>query len=73
MIGLLGPLSSARPDGGGPFANWLGIIIATFVLTTGWRKFLSRDIDPRVSLSGLVGLTIICAIIIGTSIWGLFH
>ncbi len=72
-IMFLGPVSSASPNGGGPFWNWFEIAVAGWVLLTGWRKYLTRDPRTNVSAKNLAGLTVICTVIIGFGVWGLLR
>jgi len=69
MIILFGPISSAAPNGGSSFWNWFEIIVAGCVLVTGWGKYLNRDPNTNVASYNLVGLTVICAIMIGFGVW----
>jgi len=70
---LYGPVSSASPNGGGPFWNWLVIIVAAWVLLTGWRKYLTRGPLTKAPVPSVVWITALCAIMIGFGIWGLIH
>ena len=73
MIALLGPVSSATPNGGGAIGNWFEIAVGAWVLITAWRRFRNRVPDTNVPIYSLVGITLICTVIIGVGVWGLFN
>ena len=73
MILMFGPVSSATPNGGGSFWNYFEIAVAIWVLITVWRKYSNQETTSRTAGSKLVGVTVICAVLIGFGIWGLIH
>jgi hypothetical protein len=73
VFALFGPVSSASPNGGGPFWNMIGLLIPGWVLLTVWRKYLSREPGAHVPKGNLAWITAICVIMIGFSVWGFAH
>ena len=70
---LLGPVSQASRNGQEPFMSWLGIVVAGWVLVTGWRYYLKRRHDTAIPLFNMFWISGICAVILGFSIWDLFR
>lgn len=54
MIILLGPLSGATPDGGGPILNLVIILFATIVSALAWFRYIDRDGNPNEPISIIV-------------------
>ena len=73
VIALLGPVSLASPNGGGPSWNTIGILIPGWLLVTAWRKYLKREPALRGPMADLIWGTVIAALIIAVSIWEFAH
>ncbi len=73
LLALLGPVSSASPNGGGPVWNTIGLLVPGWVVLTVWWKYLRRDPKVHVPIGNLIWITVIGLIMIGFSIWGFAH
>jgi len=70
MTGIfLGPLSSASPDGPGPFFSFLFVLAGGYGLTRAW--FGARNEGSRpVRKSDLIGITVICVLFVAIGLGG---
>jgi hypothetical protein len=70
---MWGPVSSASPNGGGPFWNTVTLLVAGWALVGVWRRYLNRGPNVHVPKFTLMWITAICAIMIAFSIYGFAH
>ena len=73
VLALLGPVSSATPNGQGPLFSWFLILVGGFVVITAWRQYLKRRRELEVPLLNLLGISGISMVLIIAGIWGLFR
>ena len=73
MISILGPVSGATPNGGGPFWNILVVLVGVAVLTRVWAKYLDKyERHERLTRANVVGISLISIVMIALGIVGLF-
>jgi len=70
---MLGPVSSASPNGGGPFWNTLVLLVSLFVLGGAWRAYLRRGRDVHIPRFNIIWITAVGLIMIAFSIYGFLH
>jgi hypothetical protein len=73
LIALLGPLSSASPNGQGPLFSWFLILVGGSVVFTAWRHYLKRRREVEIPLLNLLGISGISVVLIVAGIWSLFR
>lgn len=73
MLVLLGPVSSASPNGPGPVWSCLLILVAGWVGLSAWRHYLKQRLHAEAHLPTLLGITGICVIMIAAGVWGLLR
>jgi hypothetical protein len=70
---LLGPVSSASPNGQGPLFSWFLILVGGYVAVSAWRHYLKRRHDTEVPFLNLLGISGVSLILIAAGIWELFR
>ena len=73
MLVLLGPVSSASPNGQGPLFSWFSILAGGYVAVSVWHHYLKRRHDAQIPVLNLVGISVVCLILIAVGIKGLLR
>jgi len=73
MLMLLGPVSSASPNGQGLLFSWFLILVGGYVAVSAWRYYLKRQRRSDVPFLNVVGISVVCLVLIVAGIWELFH
>jgi hypothetical protein len=73
MFILLGPLSSASPNGQGLFFSVLFILIGAWGLIRTWTDYRKRRAESSVPLFNVIAVTGLATLFIVAGIWGLFR
>jgi hypothetical protein len=73
ILMLLGPVSSASPNGQGPFFSWLILLVAGYVLVSTWTNYVKRRRETKIPILNLIGVTAIATLAIVEGILGLLH
>jgi hypothetical protein len=73
ILTMLGPISSASPNGQAPLWSLFLILVAGYVGVSAWRYYLKRRRDTQISLAHLVFITVGCLNMILIGAWGLFR
>jgi len=67
---LFGPVWDAAH--GGKANPWMSVLVGSFGLVSSWvTYFRRRGQDPRVELDSVIGVSIICAVILGIGLWNM--
>jgi len=70
---LLGPVSSATPNGQGPLFSWFLILVGIYVAGSSWRFYLKRRNDTDVPIGNLVGVSAVSLALVAAGVWELFR
>lgn len=73
ILALLGPVSSASPNGQGPVFSWFLIMVGGIIVVTSWRNYLKRRREMEIPLLNLLGISGVSMVLIAAGIWGLFR
>jgi len=73
LIVLLGPLSSASPEGQGPLMSWILVVVAIVVLVGAWRNYLKQHKDPKIPLFNVLWISGVCTFILAMGIRGILR
>lgn len=67
---LLGPLSSASPNGPGPFFSWLFILVGGWGLIRSWLFYFKKRTEVSIPMFNLIGVSAIAVFFIVLGIRG---
>jgi uncharacterized membrane protein HdeD (DUF308 family) len=70
---ILGPLSSASPNGAGTLFSVLFILVGAWGLIRTWSEYRKRRADSAVPLSNVVAITALAVLFMAAGFWGLFR
>ena len=72
MAALLGPISSATPNGAGPFFSVLLLVVGICALMRTIAELRSERL-AAVSVVNVIGISAIATLFLAVGIWGLLH
>ena len=67
---LLGPLSSASPNGLGPVFSCLLALLGCYVLTRSWTYYLKHRRENQIPIFNMVFMSLVSLSLTAMGIWG---
>ena len=72
-LALLGPLSSASPNGPGPVISCSFVLLGCYMLARTWIVYVKHRRGTRIPVLNPVGISIVSLFFIGIGIWGILR
>lgn len=68
---MLGPLSSASPNGQGPFFSWVFVLVGGWILVKTWMDYTRRRNEVQIPRSKVLGVSALALGFVVIGVWGL--